>query len=160
MARPIAADPTRGYIVIMESCLGAASAAERRIVMQLDSGATNVKRPLTETERHLAQWMLEHGLPEAKDFLPQLELAEVTPWCCLCGCASINFQINGRPEAPPGVHVLADFVFGADEELSGIFIYESAGILSGLEVYGLAGDAPRALPSPDRLRPFGNSGAA
>ena len=79
-------------------------------------------------------------------------LAEVTPWRCPCGCASINFQIAGHPAAPPGVHILAEFVFG--EPLSGVFIYESNGILSGLEVCGLAGDAPNWLPEPQALLPW------
>ena len=111
-------------------------------------------RPLTDHERRLARWMLEHGDPEAAEFLPQLELAEVTSWKCPCGCASINFQIRGRPEAPPGVHALAHFVFGESDKLSGIFVYECHGILSGLEVYGLPGDAPKSLPEPEELRPF------
>ena len=116
-------------------------------------------RQLTDHERRLVRWMLEHGSPDAAAFLPQLDEAEVTPWKCDCGCASINFQIRGRPEAPAGVHPLADFVFGEDESLSGIFVYEKDGILSGLEVYGLAGDAPKSLPQPEELRPFANSAA-
>ena len=36
-------------------------------------------RPLTDAERDLARWMLEHGTEEAKQYLDQLELAEVTP---------------------------------------------------------------------------------
>jgi len=109
-------------------------------------------RELTEHERRLVRWMLEHGAPEAAAFLPQLELAEVTPWRCKCGCASINFQIRGKPEAPAGVHILADFLFGDKETLNGIFVFESDGILSGLEVYGLATDASKSLPEPDALR--------
>ncbi len=117
-------------------------------------------RQLTDHERRLVRWMLEHGSPEAAAFLPQLDQAEVTPWKCDCGCASINFQIRGHPEAPPGVHAIADFVFGEGDTLSGIFVYEKDGILSGLEVYGLAGDAPKSLPHPEELRPFDNSTAA
>ncbi len=108
-------------------------------------------RNLTDAERRLVRWMLEHGDPEAAAFLPQLDLAEVTPWRCPCGCASINFRIRGMPEAPPGVHIIADFYLGGKDSLSGIFVFESDGILSGLEVYGLAGDAPRSLPDPNAL---------
>lgn len=54
--------------------------------------------------------------------------------------------LDGRP--------IADFVFGSGDELSGIFVFEQSGVLAGLEVYGLAGDAPRTLPSPELLRPF------
>ena len=109
-------------------------------------------RPLTAHERALGRWLLEHGTPEAETFLSQLDAAEVTPWRCECGCASISFQIRGRPLAPPGVHILSDYLFGGDDALSGVFIFESGGLLSGIEVYGLAGDAPRFLPNPDVLR--------
>jgi hypothetical protein len=109
-------------------------------------------RALTKFEYRLSRWMLEHGDSGAQAFLPQLDIAEVTPWRCGCGCASINFQVKGYPEAPPGVHSLAHFLFGAEETLSGIFIYESTGILSALEVYGLPGPAPNWLPEPHMLR--------
>lgn len=115
---------------------------------------TPKNRPLTLDEMSLARWMLEHGDPEALAFVPQLDMAEVTPWRCGCGCASINFQICGRPEAPPGVHILGDFVVGAGDCLSGAFIFASGGILSGIEVYGLAGEAPHVLPSIEELQPF------
>jgi hypothetical protein len=79
----------------------------------------------------------------------------VTPYRCPCGCATLHFQIRGRPEAPPGVHVLAEFVFGDTQaEVSGIMIDESGGTPSVLEVYGMAGEAPRSLPEPESLRPF------
>ena len=114
-------------------------------------------RELTDHERRLVRWMLEHGNPDAAAFLPQLELAEVTPWKCPCGCASIDFRIRGWPQAPRGVHPIANFVFGEGNKLSGVFVYEKDGILSGLEVYGLAGDAPKSLPEPVELRAFGDS---
>lgn len=113
-----------------------------------------MNRPLTETEMHLVRWMLEHGKPEAMDFLKQLERAEVTPWRCPCGCASIDFSVSGYPKPSGGMNVIADFLLGADKDLSGIFVYVQGGVLSGLEVYGLAGDAPKSLPEPEELRPF------
>jgi hypothetical protein len=120
--------------------------------------AAQDNRPLTEAEHRLARWMLENGTREALAFMPQLELVEVTPWKCPCGCASINFQIKGQPEAPPGVHILGDFLLGEGDRISGAFIFESGGLLRGLEVYGLAGDAPTVLPGVEDLRPF-ESGA-
>ena len=122
--------------------------------MQDYSNATAANRLLTEAEYRLARWMLEHGNPEATKFLSQLEMAEVTPWRCPCGCASFNFQIKGRAPAPPGVHSLGDFVFGDDDNLCGIYIFEKDGTLGGVEVYGMATDAPNALPAPEELRPF------
>jgi len=112
-----------------------------------------MSRPLTEEERSLAKWMLENGTPEGKTFLVQLENAQATSWKCSCGCTSFNFKVDGMPEAPPGTHILGDFLFGSDAGLSGAFIFESEGILSGVEIYGLAGTAPSELPFPSQLRP-------
>jgi hypothetical protein len=58
------------------------------------------------------------------------------------------------PEAPPGVHILGDFIYGDETNLAGVFVFESGGILSGLEVYGLAVDTPRVLPKLSNLRPL------
>lgn len=115
--------------------------------------STTHNRALTIAELRLARWMLENGKPEARDFLRQLDDAEVTTWKCPCGCASINFQIMGQPEAPPGVHVLGDFLCGSGDSVDGIFIFESGGLLAGIEVYGLTGNAPSTLPAPP-LQPF------
>jgi hypothetical protein len=115
---------------------------------------TEQNRPLTDAERELARWMLEHGTEEAAQYLDQLELAEVTPWKCLCGCASINFQIRGHAEPPPGVRILGDFLINPGDHPSGIFIFSSGGLLSGIEVTGMAGDAPTVLPRPENLSPF------
>ena len=65
--------------------------------------------------------------------------------------ASFNFKVRDIPAAPPGVHILGDFVFHDGSNIAGIFIYSSKGILSGLEVTGMAGDAPRVLPAPQQL---------
>jgi hypothetical protein len=116
-------------------------------------------RALTDHERRLVRWILEHGGPKAAAFLNQLELAEVTPWTCECGGASLSFQIRGYPEAPPGVRPVADFVFGEGDAMAGIFVFENEGILSSLEVYGLAGEAPARLPDPTELRPPSDSQA-
>ena len=110
-------------------------------------------RPLTEQERRLARWMLEHGSPEAAHFIEQLDHAEATSWRCVCGCASFNFKVAGRTEAPPGVNILGDYLVGTGDDTFGVFIFQSEGVLSGVEVYSLAADAPSELPEPDQLRP-------
>jgi len=113
-----------------------------------------MNRELKPVEEQLIRWLLEHGKAEARAFLPQLEKAQVAPFHCPCGCASINLSIDGLPEPSGGMHILADFIFGTHEDLSGIFVWEQGGVLAGLEVYGLAGDAPESLPSPHSLRPL------
>jgi hypothetical protein len=111
-------------------------------------------RPLTDAERQVARWMLEQGSAEAKSYIAQLDEAEVTPWKCRCGCASLHFQIRGHDEPPPGggLHILGDFMMGEGENAIGAFIYSRNGLLRGIEVYGLANDAPHAMPKPEDLR--------
>jgi hypothetical protein len=111
-------------------------------------------RPLTPEEEQLIRWMLEHGNPGAQAFVSQLERAKATARRCPCGCASIDFSIEGLPEPSGGLHVLADFVFGTGDNLSGVFVFERSGVLAGIEVYGFAREAPKALPLPASLRPF------
>ncbi len=111
------------------------------------------RRPLTRSERELAQWMLEHGNPEATEFLPQLDRAAVVSRC-YCGCASIDLEVAGLPKPSGGLQILGDYVFGEGTEVAGAFIFEKAGVLAGIEVYGMAGDAPSTLPHPGELRPF------
>jgi len=113
-----------------------------------------MNRPMTSDEERLVRWMLEHGKPEAREFLAQLEFATVTPWKCGCGCASFHLSIAGGPPPSPGIHPIADFISGDEGDLSGIFVYEQQGTLGGVEVYGMAGDAPKSLPTPEMLRPF------
>src|SRR3954465_12524964 len=116
-----------------------------------------VDRPLTEDEYELPRWILEHGTPEASQFLEQLDRDRVVA-LCPCGCASINFEIEGLGKAPPDVRILGDSIFGGESDLSGIFVFESGGVLSGLEVFGYAGDAPKSLPNPsDRRQISGNA---
>lgn len=110
-------------------------------------------RPLTPEERRLARWMLEHGAPEAPAFLPHLERAHVVSRCP-CGCASIDLAVEGMHVPRGGMRVLGDYVFGGEHDLAGVFIYECEGVLSGIEVYGLAGDTPRTLPAPEALAPL------
>ena len=117
-------------------------------------GKCSSHRDLTSEERHLVRWMLEHGAPDASQFLPQLERAQVLPTRCPCGCASIDFSIDGKPKPSGGLRPIADFVFGSGHEMSGVFVFEQLGVLAGLEVYGWAGDAPKTLPSPESLRSF------
>ncbi len=116
-----------------------------------------MNRALTTDEYKLTRWLLEHGTPEARGYLSQLDKAQVTPWKCPCGCASIDFAIDGCPAPTGGMSILSDFVFGKDEEISGIFVFARNGILSGLEVYGMAGEAPKYLPSSNELRPMASA---
>src|SRR5215212_4477294 len=122
-------------------------------IMSVEAEPIPEERPLTLAEYQLAQWMLEHGGPAAADFLSQLEHARVISRCP-CGCASIDFEVEGQPRPSGGLRVIGDFLCEDGSDLSGTFIFERNGVLAGIEVYGLAGDAPKTLPEPGALRPF------
>lgn len=124
-----------------------------------DASAT---RPLTDQERHLAEWMLVHGSPDAARYIEQLDRTEATRWQCPCGCASINFAVSGPPIVPADAFVLGDYLVGESDDVFGIFIFQAEGWLAGIEVYGLANDAPKTLPAPAMLHKahFGGPAAA
>lgn len=123
------------------------------------SQAVDFPRPLTTPEYELARWMLEHSNAEALPFLSQLPLARVVSGCD-CGCASVNFEIDGKPKPAGALRILGDYLFGNDSSLCGAFVFEIEGTLAGIEVYGLAVPAPDILPAPRDLRPFQTDGAA
>jgi hypothetical protein len=111
-----------------------------------------MNRSLTDSEMQLVRWMLKHGTPEARDYLAQVADARVTPWRCDCGCASFKLAIGDRAEPRGGLKVLADFLCGSHDVPDGIFVYEQEGVLSGVEVYGRGGEAPRVVPSIETVR--------
>ncbi|MBY0230958.1 MAG: hypothetical protein K2W96_16860 [Gemmataceae bacterium] len=100
-----------------------------------------IDRPLTGHEAALVRWMLEQAGPEAAPFLAQLSAARVVGRCS-CGCASLDFAIDGvRPPTEGGMRVLVDGSFG---EMGGLFAFGIAGVLAGLEVYTFADESPPA----------------
>jgi hypothetical protein len=114
-------------------------------------------RPLSTQEESLTRWLLEHGEPGASDHLGELRQARVVGRCG-CGCASVDFAINGV-EAPTGVglEILSDYQWcDSSGREAGIFVFARGGQLAGLEVYTLHPDAATDhLPSPAQLEPFG-----
>jgi hypothetical protein len=114
-------------------------------------------RPLTAAESALIQWLLEHGIPQAADCLPQLDRARVASRC-YCGCASINFAVDGViPPPGGGISNLADYEWRAPGgELFGVFVFERCGLLAGLEVWSQDGLAEASsLPVIEQLQPIG-----
>jgi hypothetical protein len=110
-------------------------------------------RPLTDRKRDLVRWMLQHGDPEAAAYLEQLDRARVISRCP-CGCASIDFAIEGIPRREGGMRILADFEFGDEKHPCGIFVFENNGTLAGLEVYGGTVAALAVLPDVTEIRPM------
>lgn len=114
-----------------------------------------VNRDLTPDERSLGEWLLRNGESGADKFLDQLDRATVVA-LCPCGCASIDFRIEGMSEPVGGLHALGDFMFGDENtnNLGGVFIFEQNGVLGGIEVYTFCDLTPTSLPKPSELRPF------
>ena len=113
-------------------------------------------RPLSDQERVLVRWMLQHGEEGAEGFLDQLDHAIVSG-VCGCGCASVDFQIGDRhPDRKKGMTILSDYLYGTESPLFGAFVFAHGDTLGGLEVYGFGETADR-LPSPEELRPMEKS---
>ena len=69
---------------------------------------TFAERDLTERERLTAHWLLENGNADAAQYAEQLSDATVVG-VCGCGCASIDFAVDGKTPVSPGVHLLSDY---------------------------------------------------
>jgi hypothetical protein len=113
-------------------------------------------RPLTPAEHTLSRWLLTHGTPAAAQYLADLGAARVVSRCG-CGCASINFAVDGRiAQAAVPFEVLADFQWhDAAEHLGGVFLFARGGTLAGLEVWSIDGQAAiDRLPLPHTLEPI------
>ena len=122
--------------------------------MSLLDNAKLLRRNLTDAERSLTQWILQHGTVDPTSFLAQLDHAKVSA-TCPCGCASVDFLIGNEPsDKTADMTILGDFLFGSDESLCGVFVFAKAGILAGLEVYQLGSILPTQLPKPEDLKPF------
>jgi hypothetical protein len=114
-------------------------------------------RPPTVTEAALARWLLQHGIPQAAAYLPQLDRARVVSRC-YCRCGSVDFAIDDVvPPVGGGISILADYEWrAAGGELFGIFLFERGGLLAGLEVWSQDGlGCAVALPEIEQLQPIG-----
>lgn len=113
------------------------------------------ERELTDVERKVVLWLLEHGNADASNYLPHAQRITVVGRCP-CGCASIDFALDGKRPAQTGMHIIADY-YWADENnyLGDIFLYATSGQLAGLEVYSMDGicDAT-TLPELESLKPI------
>jgi len=112
-------------------------------------------RPLTEKERSLTRWLIEHakcGEEEKKKYLSQLEAATVVRMC-ECGCASIDFAIAGvASEQFAPLHPFGDFI--AKDRRFGVFVFSKREDLAGVEIYPLGSvEASREFPDPSELVP-------
>jgi len=118
----------------------------------MGNAASFIERHLTERERELSLWLLEHGNEEASTFLSDVDHATVVSKCP-CGCDTVDFAVSGIRPASGGMRVLSDYYWIDDDgHTNGIFIYSISGQLAGLEVYSCDGECGTVrLPDPNRL---------
>ncbi len=112
-------------------------------------------RALSENERSITQWLIEHAKvsdEEKKKYLSQLESATVIRMCD-CGCASIDFAIDCFPSEIGGSLVpFGDYV--AKKKQVGVFVYSKNEVLAGVEIYTMgAQQTPTEFPAPTELEP-------
>jgi hypothetical protein len=115
-----------------------------------------MSRSLTQDELGLVRWLLENGTDAASAYVSQLGTLTVDSMC-ECGCASINFAVDGKtPDTKSGMNILADYEWdGENGELMGVFVFAHGDRLSGLEVWSPDGLSDcTVLPNPSQLRPL------
>ena len=52
------------------------------------------RRPLTQEERNLLEWLIANGSVDAKEYSPQLADLTVVG-TCTCGCPTIDLALGG-----------------------------------------------------------------
>ena len=117
-----------------------------------------IDRPLSIDERAVVQWLLEHGNGDNTTFLEQLGQARVARLCG-CGCASIDFVVNGKRPQQFAMRTLSDYQWRDDHgHLFGAYVFEQGGLLAGLDLWSIDGQStPNAMPPIERLVPLGTA---
>jgi hypothetical protein len=111
-------------------------------------------RSLTIEEESLVRWLLAHSNKDGCSYLPQVDHVWVVSRCP-CGCATISFSVNGERRPDQAMKVIADFTWSCNGHRFGVFVFERGGLLAGLEVWSIDGEAaPSNLPRPDELQPL------
>jgi len=92
------------------------------------------RRPLTEEERKLLEWLLANGSPEAKPYLSQIANVNVVGKCT-CGCPTVDLALGGHEQrkTAPSI-ILADFVVRTPEGIEvGVIVHAGEEEISELE---------------------------
>src|SRR5262245_34936799 len=113
------------------------------------------KRPLSDAERSLLDWLLRHGTPEAAKYVNQLPQVTVASRCG-CGCPTIDLAVAGRTASPGSpTTILADGEGISPEGVRcGIILHGREGIISELEFYPIDGDAKFSMPRIDVVKVY------
>lgn len=111
-------------------------------------------RALTVEERQLIEWLIEHGIRDAKLYESQIPGLRVVARCS-CGCPTIDLAVEGANARTVGPsHILADFLGATPEGIEvGVMLHARGGKISELEIYPLA-ETPASLPTIESLKPL------
>jgi hypothetical protein len=112
-------------------------------------------RPLSEEERKLLVWLIEHGTSEAHQFIGQIEEVRVVGRCG-CGCPTVDLGIHGAKRRTVGPsQILADFMGKTPDGFEvGVLVHARGGTLSELEIYNLGEhEGAFSLPTIGTLKP-------
>jgi hypothetical protein len=112
-------------------------------------------RPLTQNERDLIRWLIEHSfVKDASRLLPQIDRLSVATKCN-CGCPTIDFALDGEPVARKGEQLVSDWIAEVDGMPVGVMLWQTNDRISTLEVYSLPGtDKPFGLPSLESIKGY------
>jgi hypothetical protein len=113
---------------------------------------TDLPRPLNQDERELLVHVLKKFIANAEKYLQQLGNSVVVGKC-LCGCPTIDLWKVGEEE-PPGER--ARVFWGgngtnAAGELLGLLLFQTDGVLSGLEIIPYGDERDCGMPRLDSI---------
>jgi hypothetical protein len=111
-------------------------------------------RQLKADERMLIEWLIANGIPEAKNYLPQLDGLHVVSRCS-CGCPTVDLAVaNAQASTMGPSRILADFLGVTPEgQQVGVVLHAREGKISELEIYPM-GQTVGSLPKIETLNPF------
>jgi hypothetical protein len=112
------------------------------------------RRPLSEAERNLVEWLLAHGGPGAAKYKSQVIHLHVVSMCG-CGCPTVDFALQSGRKV--GASEIVSEAGGTTPEgvSVGIILHAREGELSELEVYSTSGlDVSFTLPRSEVLEAY------
>jgi hypothetical protein len=111
-----------------------------------------VDRPLSDDERCLLMWLLEHGAPGATGYLSQIPSVRVIGQCS-CGCPTLDLAVAGK-HGTGGSTIVADFCGTTSEgAFVGVMVHVREDLVSELEAYSLNDIKTFSFPGPESLNP-------
>lgn len=119
-----------------------------------NKGLIVLKRPLTEQERDLVRWLIEHSDLDSSRFQSQIDRLSIAEKCS-CGCPTVCFALDGVPITRKGEQLISDWLAEVDGNGVGAMLFQTNDRLSSLEVYSLtATDKPFGLPVIGSIRGY------